>query len=228
MVYRAVIFDLFGTLVPNLPAALAQSLTGMAAAVGAEPAAFHRLWVHDTVGARMMGAYPSVESSIACITDALGLSPTPEQLAEAARIRLAFYRASLAPRPDAVATLAALRARGLRLGLISDCSCEAPLLWHETPFAPLIDAPVFSCLEGTKKPDPRLYRTAGARLGVPPEECLYVADGYSRELSGARALGMRAALIAVPGEALADYTENEGATWTGDRVVALSQVLELL
>jgi putative hydrolase of the HAD superfamily len=88
-----------------------------------------------------------------------------------------------------------LRAHGLRLGLISDCSSELCEAWPDTPYAPRIDAAVFSWQERRRKPDPRLYATVADRLGVPASACWYVGDGGSRELQGAAAAGMRPVLV---------------------------------
>ncbi len=49
---------------------------------------------------------------------------------------------------------------------------------------------------GLVKPDPAIYQLACQRLGVIPEDCRYVGDGGSNELTGADASGMRAVLIA--------------------------------
>ena len=229
MTIRAVIFDLFGTLVYSfVPDVYERSLEEMADALGVDRGAFRQLWTRDTAYARITGGFGSIEANLEHICAALNEVPTAAQLAEVARIRLAFYRQTLVPRPDAVSTLRGLKALGLRLGLISDCSCEAPQLWPETPFASLIDEPVFSCVAGFKKPDPRLYRLACERLGVAPQECVYVADGYAHELGGASALGMRAVLIAVPGEAKWGYDQEEAVTWRGPRVAALSEVVGMV
>ncbi len=229
MRYQAVIFDLFGTLVPPFGTApFERALAEIVAALGLESAAFRRMWVHDTADARMSGALGSLDAELASIARALGADPTPAQLAAAAQVRLAFYRRALTPRPDAVATLRALRDRGLRIGLVSDCSSEAPLLWPDTPFMPLVDAPVFSCVEGMRKPDPRLFRLACRCLGVVPSACLYVADGYNRELATARELGMQAVLIAVPGEVAGEFAPDEAAGWDGPRIATLAEVLPLV
>ena len=45
-----------------------------------------------------------------------------------------------------------------------------------TPYAELIDEPLFSCVEGLVKPDPDLYLRACGRLGVKPRDCVYVGD----------------------------------------------------
>ncbi len=226
---RAVIFDLFGTLVPAFSSGpYERALAEMVAAVGVEPAAFARMWLHDTADARMTGRFPGIEAEVEHIARALGAAPTPAQLASAAQVRMAFYRAALTPRPDAVATLRALKGLGLRLGLISDCSCEAPALWPSTPFAGLIEAPVFSCVAGVRKPHPRLFHLACDGLAVAPPECAYVADGYHGELAAARSLGMQAVLIDVPGEATGVFAPDEAAGWAGARVAALSELVPLL
>ena len=43
-----------------------------------------------------------------------------------------------------------------------------------------------------------MYLTACERLRVEPEECLYVGDGGSRELTGAAAVGMTAVRLVAP------------------------------
>jgi len=66
------------------------------------------------------------------------------------------------------------------------------------PLASRIAATGFSCLLGVRKPHPGIYLHVTRRLGVAPEQCLYVGDGDSRELSGAAALGMTALRIRLP------------------------------
>ena len=49
--------------------------------------------------------------------------------------------------------------------------------------------------EGIHKPDPRLFRLAAARLGLPCESCLYVGDHPVNDIAGALSAGMRAAWL---------------------------------
>ena len=102
------------------------------------------------------------------------------------------------------------------------------MLWSQTPFAALIDTALFSSREKLCKPDAALYLRACERLGVTPEQCLYVGDGNSRELSGAQAVGMTAVLIAVPGEVHYDYGQLEAASWQGMRIAALKDLMDLV
>lgn len=226
---RAVFFDLFGTLVPGFTPALFQgSLRRMGHAVGIAYEEFSRAWCTETYPGRHTGAYATFQEEIRAICAPRGITPTQEQLAEAVRIRYAFARETLVPRPDAVATIRTLKDRGLRIGLISDCSMEVPELWPALSVAPLFDATVFSCLMGTKKPDPRMYTTACEALDVAPAACLYVGDGSSRELHGARGAGMRPVLIRVVSEVHAPSPSWEGHDWDGEEISSLSELPALL
>jgi putative hydrolase of the HAD superfamily len=229
MTHWAVIFDLFGTLVHQFTSSgYEQSLRQMAEAVGMDADAFRHAWIHDTWWERATGQLPTVEEATEHISRMHGITPAAQQLAEAARIRSAFTRATLLPREDAVSTLQAIKTKGLSLGLISDCTPEVPQLWAETPFAPLVDAAIFSCCTGTKKPDPKIYEMACERLGVKPRQCIYVGDGSSQELQGATAVGMHAVLLAPPGEERTDTRDWEGESWAGARIEKLSDVLCLI
>ncbi len=200
----------------------------MAQAVGICYEVFSPCWNRETWRQRATGAFPTIEANVAYICQQNEVSPSPEQLAEAASLRQAFTRRALRPRAEAVRTLQWLKEKGLRLGLLSDCSAEVPEIWLETTLAQWIEAPVFSCRTGTKKPDLALYHLACRNLGVALSECVYVADGYSRELEAAAGLGMGAVLLAPPAETPADTNEWEGATWTGLRIGNLLEVCDLL
>jgi len=67
--------------------------------------------------------------------------------------------------------------------------------WDDSPLAPLFDAALFSCHEKLMKPDAAMYLRATERLGVRPENCLFVGDGGSSEHEGANAVGMRTVLF---------------------------------
>ncbi len=99
------------------------------------------------------------------------------------------------------------------------------MLWKSTPFAPLFDAAVFSCVVKLKKPDPQIYLRACADLRVVPADCLYVGDGSSRELSGAAAVGMHPVLIRAPHEQHPDTFRIDAEDWTSDVIARLSEVL---
>jgi putative hydrolase of the HAD superfamily len=228
MTTRAVIFDLFGTVVhPFHQERFDESLERMAEAVGLSPQTMRQAWVRETALMRHTGGFPSLREEIAHICR-LHDAASDADIDAALRIRYEFTRRTLDPRPDAVSTLQALRAKGLRTGLISDCSAEVPELWSETRLPPLFDVALFSCEVKMKKPDPGIYRLACSRLGVEPAECIYIGDGCSGELAGAKACGMRPFLLRPPGEPTPTGREWEGHAWTGETLSALGELVAIV
>ena len=144
------------------------------------------------------------------------------------QLRYEFTRSVLLPRPDAVNTLESLKTMGYLRGLISDCSEEVPELWPETPFSGLLETEIFSCSVGMRKPNPEIYRLACERLGVAPEECIYIGDGFSNELRGAKECGMHPFLLLPPGEKRPDTSTWEGLSWSGEMIPSLESILILL
>jgi len=228
MKYRAVIFDLFGTLVDNFSSAeYDKVLRDMASIFKVNADDFSRAW-RDSFPERVNGSHASHQASIEYVCRRLGVPCTKAKIERAAALRLDYTSRTMIARPDAVETLTILRRRGYKTALISDCSHETPAVWKQTPFATLFDVTVFSCVAGMKKPDPRIYRLATEGLGVKPQDCLYIGDGSSRELTGARAAGMHPVMIRDPGETTdTHYIERED-DWDGPRISFLKEVLDLL
>jgi putative hydrolase of the HAD superfamily len=227
MKYKAVIFDLFGTLVPNMSLSEHRAvLTRMAHVLSAPPDDFAQLWF-DTFNERSTGIFQSPHDNVEYICRTLGVSVNETQVKLATRIRFDYAVQSMMPRPDAIETLSCLKSYGYKTGLISDCSAEAPAIWKDTPFVELIDVAIFSCSVGVKKPDPRIYRIATDQLGVEPKTCLYVGDGSSRELTGAAQVGMHPVLLNLP-EDNPDAHQIDREDWNGPAISSLSEVLTLV
>jgi len=229
MKYKAVIFDLFGTLIDNLSAReYRRTLVEMASVLSAPPDDYAELWL-DLWEERMSGVLKSPVGVIEHICRELGVYPNNAQIEHATRIRLDMNRREIKVRPDAVEVLSKLKECGYKTGLISDCSHEMPTIWEGLPLASLIDITAFSCLLGITKPDPRIYQLVTDQLEVQPEDCLYVGDGSSQELAGAARVGMSPVLIRVPGDG--DYDDIyriKPEEWGGLSVSSLSEVLKLL
>jgi HAD superfamily hydrolase (TIGR01509 family) len=99
--------------------------------------------------------------------------------------------------PDALETLDAMRARGLRTAVASNAPFPPELMRRQvalTGIADRVDAVVFSSEVGRRKPAPELYLVALDRLGVTPADALYVGDRRPEDYDGPRRLGMRAVL----------------------------------
>jgi putative hydrolase of the HAD superfamily len=215
--YRAVVFDLWQTLVP-WPAESATALYAeMADAVGAPREEFAEAWAS---GRAVRETGPIVDN-VRWIFDRLGVDADPQVIIA---LRRDWTREALVPRTDAIRTIQELRARGLRVGLITVCSTDVEELWESSAFGGLFDATVFSCEVRLSKPDPRIYEICCERLGVAAEDCLFVGDGANHELPGAERVGMTAVQLRAPGEELTE----PGKEWRGRYVERLEQILELV
>jgi HAD superfamily hydrolase (TIGR01549 family) len=96
---------------------------------------------------------------------------------------------------DVPHSLERLRAKGLHLVVVSNANgtlrtqlAKANLLKH-------LDHVLDSFEEGVEKPDPRIFLIALERCGAKPENVLHVGDLYNVDVVGARAAGLRAALL---------------------------------
>jgi putative hydrolase of the HAD superfamily len=227
MKFTAVIFDLFGTLVDDFGSSAGQMNQELAAALGVPYEPFMQLW-SQTLQMRAIGAFQTVEASIEHVCRAMEMQVRAEQIKRAVEIRLQYTRQALKPRPDAEATLAQLKRQGHKLGLLSNCSIEIPILWRETAFANLIDTPIFSSRARLKKPDPRIYHLACERLDVMPDSCLYIADGEDYELAAAASVGLHPVLIRTPLRKHDGRLHQEAREWQGTMIASLPEVLQLV
>jgi len=200
--YQAVIFDLFGTLVENFSIREHEGvLTEMASVLAAPPDEFIRLWI-DTFHQRATGALPTPEAEVEYICQELGTHVDEAKVKLAAQIRTNYTVRSLTPRTGSAETLSHLKSKGLKTGLISDCSREVPAS--------------------------RIYQIATEKLGVEPHSCLYIGDGSSRELTGASQVGMHPVLLRVPDKENTDFHQIDREDWEGPAISSLSEVLTLL
>lgn len=157
-----------------------------------------------------------------------------------------FFHASLqavAPVPDAAATLEALAATGMPLGLVSNGQCfsETQLirgLRSQGFVGTLHDlfprgAASLSWKAGARQPAPSLFRPildAWRRLDIAPKQILYVSSRLNDELAVARKLGLRTALACVDASGLqATKDDVRSPDLRPDRILtALPQVRQMV
>lgn len=138
-----------------------------------------------------------------------------------------FHRRTL--RPEAPATLEALRARGFRLAIISNIISRrlVPYKLVEYGIAQYFDPVVTSSSLGWRKPNERIFNEATRLLQLPPEACAYVGDTISRDVIGARRAGYGLA-IQIP-SFLTGGSDSDVGDIAPDAVIRdLTQVVALL
>jgi putative hydrolase of the HAD superfamily len=195
--HRAVLFDLFDTLVRIDSEAYLEGKREEARLLGVDPERFIAAWME--VGDRAQrGDLPDFTARLWHTARACGIHPDGATVARAALLEERMTRIT-SLYPDVLPTLEHLRRhRRLPLGLVSNASSTAALLVQRLGLARLFDHLVFSFQVGILKPDPGIYLIACRALGVPPGECVFVGDGNGFELDGARALGIESVRIVRP------------------------------
>lgn len=81
------------------------------------------------------------------------------------------------------------------MALLSNAEVMEVAAWDETEAARLFDATVISCRVGLVKPEPGIYELCLRKLGVTAVEAIFVGDGGSDELQGAREAGMTTVMV---------------------------------
>ena len=77
------------------------------------------------------------------------------------------------------------------MGLISNADVIDCKYWNQSPLCQYFNDAVFSCRVELLKPDRQIYELAMQRLNVAPRQCLFIGDGGSNELCGAKSAGMK-------------------------------------
>jgi putative hydrolase of the HAD superfamily len=192
---RAVLLDALGTLLELLPPAprLRAALREHAGLEVDEPLAARAIVAeiryyraHLDEGGTPAGLADLRERCAEIVRGELGADGVPRAALVAALLAALEFRAF----PDAAPALAELRARGVRLVVVSNWDVSLHERLAQTGLAPLLDGAVASAEIGAAKPDPAIFRRA-----------LELAGGAEpADVEGARAAGIRPVFIARAGE----------------------------
>jgi len=203
---RAVLLDMFDTLVelePPAPRLRARLLELTGVDVGEEAAArgFAAEIGHYLANHMQGRDRPSLDAlrddCAAVLHEALGLAGLERAAVRRAMLDSLRFRVF----PDAAPALRALRARGVRVVVVSNWDCSLPEWLERAGLAGLVDGAVASAVVGAAKPAPRIFEVALEHAGATPEHAIHVGDSPASDVAGARAADIRAVLIARGGGA---------------------------
>jgi putative hydrolase of the HAD superfamily len=122
--------------------------------------------------------------------------------------------------PDEVGpALAALRARGLQLVVVSNANGTLLSVFTRLGLVPALDVIFDSHVVGIEKPDPRFFHHALDLSGARAETTVHVGDLYHVDVVGARSAGIAAILLDVA---------NLYADYDCRRVRSLAELVELI
>lgn len=182
----ACLVDVYDTI---LTADFKARLATLTALIDVDPDAWIREWF-KTGKERGQGKL-SMADSFAQTLRGCGIAPTPALVASLVDKEAELLREGSWLFGDTVPFLSELRARGLGIALVSNCSQSTRQMLEYRGVIPLTDAAILSCEVGSLKPSPEIYRAALTALGVAPEEAVMI-DDQQRFCAGAEAIGVRA------------------------------------
>ena len=130
--------------------------------------------------------------------------------------------------PGALETLEALRAAGLRLGMISNATSHDLIVGitakHKIDayFSPLVSSAGF----GRVKPHPSIFAHVLDAWGLPAGSVVMIGDTLGADILGARQAGMRSVLVDI--EPTPANPEFAGTVTPGARVTSLAEIPPLI
>jgi putative hydrolase of the HAD superfamily len=248
---KAVAFDLWETLITDTPGASRRQerlrISRMEEILRARG--------HDAVAERIEGAYRALwhrcqdlywseDRDIPCrrqiehFLEELGLAPSSFEEDVLAELEHAYATAALEILPATVSgaaeTLAALKARGFGIGLISNTG-RTPgsvlrAILAELGLAASIDVMIFSNEHGHCKPRPSIFEELRRGLGVRYDEMVFIGDNLYADVHGAQRCGMRAVHFDPPvrGTAVAPHFDHGLEILADARVTSLGEVVDVI
>ena len=190
MKYKAAMFDLFETLITEWGHEK-YTKKAMCADLGVEKEDFDVYW-EEKEQERYLGSI-SFEESVLYACENINRQIDPELLARVKEKRVKTksecFKYVL---PEVYQLLNTIREMGLKTAIVSNCSSEEVEVFRNSEISRYFDVALLSFEVHMKKPDVCIYEEAAKHLGVEMSECIFIGDGGSNELIGARNAGIKA------------------------------------
>jgi len=103
------------------------------------------------------------------------------------------FKAVYVPRKDMFSLAARLRKNGYKTALLSNTEAAAMQYFYQLQYD-MFDVLVFSCAEGTRKPEKKIYELTFQRLGSQPGQSVYI-DDKPEYINGAKQAGLNTILF---------------------------------
>ncbi len=220
MMIKAVVFDMYETLITHYRTPLYFS-EAMAADAGVDTERFRNTW-RSLENDRTIGRI-TFEQTIECILRENNAYSEEMLKLISKKRRQTKDRCFETMHEGIIPMLEALKAKGIKIGLISNCFSEEAQAIKESVLFKYFDAACLSYELKMRKPEREIFDCCLKRLGVKADECLYIGDGGSGELEAAKAVGMK------PLQAMwYSYDENNDVIERKESFTALDEPEDIL
>jgi putative hydrolase of the HAD superfamily len=220
MAIRVALIDLYETLVAG-DWTLWRDLVG--SRIGVETAVLDRAF-DETREARNTGVFGSEEEDWDAILAAAEVPPDPALVHDLVTIQREFMTTGVRLYDDSLPVVRALRSRGARTALVSNCSRDTAHVVDRLGLRDEFDAVILSFEVGARKPDAAIYEAALAAIDAETRDGVFV-DDQAAYCDGARSLGMDTRLIRRPA---ASPREGFSPSTDGHRVIGdLTALLDI-
>ena len=188
--FKAVIFDLFETLITEWGHEK-YTKRKMCEDLGVEKERFDVFWKEKEED-RYLGKI-DFEGSVRYAGNKLGKDIDSDTLTYVINKRTSAKASCFENiEPEVFRMLETIKKMGLRTAIVSNCSSEEVKVIRESELYRYFDEVVLSYEVHMKKPECSIYDEVARRLGIEPKDCIFVGDGGSNELQGAKNAGMKA------------------------------------
>lgn len=146
---------------------------------------------------RATGREKNPQKIIESIVEKMDIKVSENEKIEILKLREKRFQKSIIDVDDTVIdVLLDIKKKGKKLCLISNADIIDVMHWKESPLNDLFDDTIFSYKVGYLKPQTEIYEIALMKMNTIPQKCIFVGDGGSDELKGAKKLGMKTILTA--------------------------------
>lgn len=195
MSIKAIIFDLYGTLIVRQERAFLKDISQYYLRTFGESTTLSQI---GPLGLDLIKKLMVTDLSAGSLppevlaTFVMPEENTSEDLEHALRNALITEARSTKLLPGVKRILAFFQACGYTLGLVSNASTYHKEPLYDFNLARFFDTVVFSCDVGYAKPHLEIYLIACQRLGVSPQDVVFVGDSYTLDVDAPLQLGMQA------------------------------------
>ncbi|MCB2314119.1 HAD-IA family hydrolase [Clostridium tagluense] len=144
---------------------------------------------------RATGKEKSPQKIIGSIVDKIRITVSECEKKEILKLREERFKKSLIDVDFTILdVLLDIKKSGKKICLLSNADIMDVMHWDKSPLNNLFDDTIFSYEVGYLKPQPEIYKIALKKMNVNPKKCIFIGDGGSDELKGAKELGIKTIL----------------------------------